>query len=209
MARPVRQEEGKGNPDWTREQLLLVASREFARRGYEGASLRGIAREVGVGNPTVLHHFGSKQGLYFCALERLNISLLEVVERLEENPAASEYKRAMQVANALFDWSAHHEQIAYLIVSDLFEDPFGQETLPVYEKTAPFFARTIAFIKGGSEAKVDTTLRLMVINLLMVSSMGHAASRRSNALLGVSAHTFLEQHRSASINMMLSLLPSR
>ena len=53
-----------------REQILREAGRIFARRGYAGTSLRGIADEVGVTGAAILRHFGSKEGLLLAVLER-------------------------------------------------------------------------------------------------------------------------------------------
>lgn len=56
-----------GSPD-TQGQILDAAQREFAARGYEGATIRGIARAAGVDPALVLHYFGSKEQLFVAAL---------------------------------------------------------------------------------------------------------------------------------------------
>lgn len=47
-----------------RRQLLDVARRVFAARGYEAASLEEIAEAAGVTRPVVYSHFGDKQSLF-------------------------------------------------------------------------------------------------------------------------------------------------
>lgn len=42
---------------------LRVATRQFARRGFEATSLQDVATEVGVTKPAILHHFPSKEEL--------------------------------------------------------------------------------------------------------------------------------------------------
>ena len=44
-----------------RERILAVAIRSFSEQGYEGTTTAGIAREVGVTQPLVHHHFGSRR----------------------------------------------------------------------------------------------------------------------------------------------------
>ena len=40
----------------TRTELLEIAARQFAERGYQGTSLRAITSEAGV-DPTLVRHF--------------------------------------------------------------------------------------------------------------------------------------------------------
>ena len=50
-------------------RILAAARALFARRGYEGGSIRDIARQAGVSKANVFHHYGSKAGLYSAVLE--------------------------------------------------------------------------------------------------------------------------------------------
>jgi AcrR family transcriptional regulator len=52
----------------TREKILYAARRQFAARGYEGASLRAIARSARVDQRLITHFFGSKRGLFTAAM---------------------------------------------------------------------------------------------------------------------------------------------
>jgi len=52
------------------EQLLDVAERLFAERGYGSTSIESIAREAGITRPIVYEHFGSKDGIYLACLRR-------------------------------------------------------------------------------------------------------------------------------------------
>jgi len=52
----------------TREAILDAARREFGARGYDGATIRGIAAAAGV-NPALVHHFyGAKEQLFAAAM---------------------------------------------------------------------------------------------------------------------------------------------
>jgi AcrR family transcriptional regulator len=52
-----------GNPD-TRESILAAARETFAERGFEAASIRGIATSAGVDPALVHHYFGTKEQLF-------------------------------------------------------------------------------------------------------------------------------------------------
>ncbi|RFS83314.1 TetR/AcrR family transcriptional regulator [Actinomadura spongiicola] len=55
-------------PTETREEILAAARDLFAEKGFDGTSLRAIARAAGV-DPTLVHHFfGNKEGVFVEAL---------------------------------------------------------------------------------------------------------------------------------------------
>ena len=53
-----------------RDQILEVATRLFARQGYEGTTTRKIAIEARVNEALVFRHFPSKEELYWAVIER-------------------------------------------------------------------------------------------------------------------------------------------
>ncbi|MGN6425183.1 MAG: TetR/AcrR family transcriptional regulator [Leifsonia sp.] len=53
-----------------REQIVDVAYREFATRGYHGSSLREIAAAAGISLGTLQHHFSGKEELLVAVLTR-------------------------------------------------------------------------------------------------------------------------------------------
>jgi AcrR family transcriptional regulator len=65
-------------------QMLAVAERAFAQRGFHAASVDAIAEAAGISKPMVYAYFGSKEGLYracmAAARERLLATLREQVD---------------------------------------------------------------------------------------------------------------------------------
>lgn len=56
-----------GNAD-TRGEIVEAAKRVFAAKGYDGASLRAVAREAGVDPGLVHHYFDGKASLFVAAM---------------------------------------------------------------------------------------------------------------------------------------------
>jgi AcrR family transcriptional regulator len=54
--------------DVTKSKLLDAAGREFAEKGYEGATVRSICNRAGVNPAAVNYHFGDKDQLYVQAV---------------------------------------------------------------------------------------------------------------------------------------------
>lgn len=55
-----------------RRQIVEAAASVFAKYGYNNGSLRQIASEVGVSAPTLVSHFGDKEGLLVAVLAYWN-----------------------------------------------------------------------------------------------------------------------------------------
>jgi len=63
-----------------RSELLAIALRLFAARGYDAVGVQEIAQSAGVAKPTLYHYFGSKHGLLTALLEEQHAHLLGSLE---------------------------------------------------------------------------------------------------------------------------------
>jgi AcrR family transcriptional regulator len=53
-----------------REQIIRTAAEVFSRYGFQGTTLRQLARRAGISEATIYHHFSSKEALYDAILEK-------------------------------------------------------------------------------------------------------------------------------------------
>ncbi|ROS42012.1 TetR family transcriptional regulator [Amycolatopsis thermoflava] len=60
-----------------RQQLLDVARKLFAEKGFDGTSIEEIAHRANVSKPVVYEHFGGKEGIYAVVVDRETQSLLD------------------------------------------------------------------------------------------------------------------------------------
>lgn len=70
-------EAGRG----TRQRILEVAAALFARKGFYGTATREIAAEVGIRQPSLFHHFPTKQAILAELLDRDLGPALERIRR--------------------------------------------------------------------------------------------------------------------------------
>ncbi len=66
----------------TKEQILTVAERLFAERGFAGTTLRHVVSEAGVNLAAVHYHFGSKEELFRAVVQRFARPVVEQELRL-------------------------------------------------------------------------------------------------------------------------------
>ena len=70
------------------QQMLQVAERTFAERGFHAASVDAIAERAGISKPMVYAYFGSKDGLYRGCMERARERLFDAINDAADTAAA-------------------------------------------------------------------------------------------------------------------------
>lgn len=69
----------------TRGQILAAARETFAEKGFDRATIRGIARQAGVDPALVHHYFAGKEGMFVEAME-LPINPEDVISEVLAGP---------------------------------------------------------------------------------------------------------------------------
>jgi TetR/AcrR family transcriptional regulator len=115
MAKRTRR--NRRDPDRTRTAILAAAQDEFAAKGLFGGRVNAIARRAGANKRMIYHYFGSKDGLYLAALERVYEGLRgsERKLNLDHLEPALAIKRLVEFN---FDYSRRHPELISLINSE-------------------------------------------------------------------------------------------
>jgi AcrR family transcriptional regulator len=85
--RPSRHTGRRAGESGTREAILDAARQQFADRGYDRATIRGIAAAAGVDPALVHHYYGSKEQLFAAAM-RLPVVPSQMIGSILSAPAA-------------------------------------------------------------------------------------------------------------------------
>jgi AcrR family transcriptional regulator len=64
-------------PESARREILDAAERQLMKKGPDGLRLQSIAADLGISHSSILHHFGSRDGL----LDALSLDAFHVLER--------------------------------------------------------------------------------------------------------------------------------
>ncbi len=105
-----------------RTHILSVATRRFARHGFDSTSLQEIADEVGVKKPSLLHHFPSKNDLLRGVLDKLFDHWTESLPRLLE-AVTSGRGRFDAITVELVRFFSEDPDRARLVVRELMDRP--------------------------------------------------------------------------------------
>lgn len=68
----------------TKERIQRVATRKFARHGFDGASVRQIAAEARITKPVLYYYFKDKRDLFLSLLEGAVAPFSDEVERIAD-----------------------------------------------------------------------------------------------------------------------------
>lgn len=98
----------------TREDILEVATAEFAANGFAGARVDEIAARTRTTKRMIYYYFGSKQGLFLAVLERVYAQIRRV-ERGINIDELSPDEALRKLAEATYDHHTTHEAFIQLV----------------------------------------------------------------------------------------------
>lgn len=102
----------------TRDAILEAARRRFWSEGYDGATIRAIARSAGVDPALVHHYFGSKEELFAAGMQ-IPIDPAKVIEAVLEGPRDELGTRLVRTFLSVWDASPGASPFKSLIRSAL------------------------------------------------------------------------------------------
>ena len=159
------------------KQILEQATRLFAARGFVGASLRDIAKAVGIRKPSLLYHFASKDELRRGVLEQMLSHWNETVPRLLKAATSGE-EQFEAVATETVNFFTADPDRARLLLREMLDRP--EEMRPLIEgHVAPWTKIMGDYIRKGRaqghvHADIDPTVYIAhMINLIVCGVAMH------------------------------------
>lgn len=137
------------DPGSTREAILDVARALFAERGYAGASLGDIAKQVGIAKASLLHHFATKDELYTEVFERLLAEWFVRVEQAVEGPETG-WTQFDHVLSAGFEFFAEHPELVRLVRREALDG--GHFGVDLGASLRPMFEQAVAYLQREMDA---------------------------------------------------------
>jgi AcrR family transcriptional regulator len=146
--------------DTTRSRAILAtASRLFAEKGYSQTTTAEIAREAGVAEGTLYHHFGSKDGIFITLFDETMEGYLAGIEALLARRASGRETLSI-LARFHFDYVSLRKEQYLILLRDfpvhLTVEHFavGSPQREKLDRITKLFSRILA------RGKADGTLHL-------------------------------------------------
>jgi TetR/AcrR family transcriptional regulator len=103
------------NADRTRAEIVAVAERHFAERGFEAARLEGIATEVGIRRASMSYYFDDKEEIYAAVIDEVFRDWMADVVRIDGGPV----ERLEASLIAWIDYVTRRPRVARLILREV------------------------------------------------------------------------------------------
>jgi AcrR family transcriptional regulator len=117
LKKPNRSDSRASEPDETRNNILEVATREFADKGLAGARIDEIADKTNSSKRMIYYYFGGKDELYQAVLAKAysHIREREAERELESMPAREALRALVELT---FDYHATHPDFVRLVMNE-------------------------------------------------------------------------------------------
>jgi AcrR family transcriptional regulator len=140
--------------DGTSQNILDVATREFADKGLSGARIDEIAALTHTSKRMIYYYFGSKEGLYIAVLEHAykRIRSIESELHLDELPPEDALKRLVEFT---FDYQvANPDFIRLVMTENINNGEFLQQSSVIQKLNTPAISGLTSVYERGCEAGV-------------------------------------------------------
>ncbi len=132
-ARPVRSRD----PERTKQDILDVATMEFAANGLAGGRVDAIAAKTQTTKRMIYYYFGSKENLYALVLERAYAGIRRIEEHMDLDRLDPE-TALRRLVEFTFDYhDAHPEFVRLVAIENIHNAEHVKASLAVRETNRP------------------------------------------------------------------------
>jgi TetR/AcrR family transcriptional regulator len=127
------------------DRILEAARGEFAQHGFGGARLQDIAARAQLSHPTLLYHFGSKEGLYAAVIEQAMMDWAAMTSLAVADGRAG-FPRVASLIEAGFAFFETHHDFVVIWRREAIEGG-GRLEQAMADHMRPFLEQAIVFLE--------------------------------------------------------------
>jgi AcrR family transcriptional regulator len=106
----------------TRQKILDAALKQFAHRGYSGASVQDIVDSAKVTKPTLYYYFTNKAVLYQALVDSAHDERYRLMQEAVQKGETLQEK-LVEILHALFEFLKNHRELMRLAFATVFASP--------------------------------------------------------------------------------------
>jgi AcrR family transcriptional regulator len=158
----------KYDAEKTRRNILSVATREFARNGYNGARIDAIAARTSTTKRMIYYYFGGKEQLYIAVLEDQYTRIRDAESALGLDGLPPE-QAVRRLAEFTFDYDhAHPEFVRLVAVENIHHARHLRKSAKIRSVNARIIGTIDRILKRGRRQRVfAATVRAVDVHMLM------------------------------------------
>ncbi len=191
------------------DRILEAARGEFAQHGFGGARLQDIAARAQLSHPTLLYHFGSKEGLYAAVIEQAMQDWAAMTSLAIADRKAG-FDRVASMIDAGFAFFATHHDFVVIWRREAIEGG-GRLEQAMADHMRPFFSQAVEFLRqeiAAGRLREHDPVELMQLSYGAVMSFFSDAGFRAR-LLDEEPFSDVARFRSALTAMLRDALEPR
>ena len=180
-------------PDQRRREILEAATEMFGRRGYDVATVQGIAARAGVAAGTVYLYFPSKEAILDALREDYEAGLLDRVSAiaaavLAEEEASGETVSYEEVVERLIDgmvaYSLENRAASEVLARHVGRPAMIADPMPLQSDLNDVLSRVISEgVRLGYVHTSDPEMTAYLLNLAAASALGNAIAFHDDEMI--------------------------
>jgi AcrR family transcriptional regulator len=136
----------------TRQAILDAARAQFAAKGFQGTSMRAIAKDAGVDASLISHYFGDKAQLLVATMQ-LPVNPIDKISGVLEGGPDGLAARLLRTF--LESWDPHHDVFSTLVRTTLGS---GDAQAPMLQLARNVLITSLREVIVGDDAELRATL---------------------------------------------------
>ncbi|MGK6315732.1 TetR family transcriptional regulator [Neorhizobium sp. DT-125] len=153
MPRP-RQAPRKNDPDKTKEDILAVATEEFAALGLAGGRVDAIAERTKTSKRMIYYYFGGKEGLYLAVLEKAYRKIRSLEADLELSDMAPDEALRTLIASTFDHDEANPEFVRLVSIENIHQAAHMQRSTEIRDLNISIIKTLADVLERGRQTGV-------------------------------------------------------
>ncbi|MCO7175232.1 TetR/AcrR family transcriptional regulator [Sporolactobacillus kofuensis] len=171
----------------TQQKIIQTANRLFMKKGYNAVSTRKIAKECGLTQPALYHHFHDKESIYLAVIHQITADIKQEFSRLNDHNLR-ESPRVILTKMLLILIEKHPTNVM-MMIEDIFTEFDQKNQYILYELwqqtyLMPFKELFAEWAKHGlirEQLDIDAAARFCLSSIVPLTSK-HSVSAQEPSL---------------------------